>query len=122
MMHVCTSKVFGSDPNRARFQDFADNNIQGYGLSSLELETLRKLDLSRNEVKSLKPLARQLSRNLRGLEVLLLSGNRIGDDEYLELVKGLREHSSLRQLDLSQNKISSPKADDLVGLSNVTVR
>ena len=59
------------------------------------------------ESASVKLLAEALNAGFKSLQVLRLDDNSLGDDGAIILAEGLKFHSSLQELHLSENKISA---------------
>ena len=79
-------------------------NFDKLSVLLLSLINLHSLSITNSKKNDMKKLLNEL-KNLKQLQILDLSGNRIGDDDMEPLTESLKEINNLRTLDLSFNKI-----------------
>ncbi|XP_071443229.1 chaoptin, partial [Hetaerina americana] len=102
-----------SDPKTVRFLRLRDTGLDQ--LPALETPFLRRLDISANKLRSIPSGAFDRTTLLERLDISDNSLTEVGES----LRKAWPSLSSLRELDLSGNSISSVSLEDLSGLSSL---
>lgn len=109
----CSSKGFFSLPSQVKdFKtvNFRNNSIRAVNLTQLPLDTIKVLDLSYNQIKSIVGPKEAAS----GLEMLYLRGNNLTSFNSSKLI-------NLRSMDLSENRLVVLNSSSFASLNKLEV-